>query len=110
MSDPNASAAAAAPETEEVPTLDGSKLPDGKILIAGQDIESDSEGGFPAIKGWTVVKLDPETLNLTEVVKDNGESPLQNASVAIEVDGTLWIGSFRADRIAYKDLNGDRSF
>jgi oligopeptide transport system permease protein len=30
MSDPNASAAAAAPETEEVPTQDGSRLPDGK--------------------------------------------------------------------------------
>ena len=50
------------------------------------------------------IVIDPETMEISEVVKDDGESPLQNASVAIDVDGTLWIGSFRADRVAYKPL------
>ncbi len=79
--------------------------PDGKILVAGQIPAADSEGGFAIFKGWAVFKIDPETLELTEVVKDHGESPMQNASVAIDVDGTLWIGSFRADRVAYRHSN-----
>ena len=76
--------------------------PDGKILVAGQTRDSDAPGGGFAFKGWTLVKLDPETMEVTEVLRDRGESPLQNASVAIDVDGTLWIGLFRADRIACK--------
>jgi hypothetical protein len=69
--------------------------PDGKILVAGQN------EGF---KGWTVVKLDPSTMKVTELAKDAGQSPLQNASVAIEVDGTLWLGPFRGDRVAYRPI------
>jgi DNA-binding beta-propeller fold protein YncE len=67
--------------------------PDGKILVTGQN------AGF---KGWTVAKLDPETMKITEILKDNGTSPLQNASVAIEVDGVLWIGPFSGNRVAYR--------
>jgi sugar lactone lactonase YvrE len=78
--------------------------PDGTILVAGQNSGTKTTGGVPAFKGWTVVKLDPETLKLTEVAKDDGQSPLQNASVAIDVDGTLWIGTFRGDRVAYKPI------
>jgi len=76
--------------------------PDGKILVAGQTRDSNAAGGMFAFKGWIVAKLDPETMAVREVMKDRGESPMQNASVAIDVDGTLWIGSFRADRVAYK--------
>jgi len=79
--------------------------PDGTIFAAGQVPVSGGTNGFPTFKGWAVVKLDPETMKLTEVARDNGESPLQNASVAIDVAGTLWIGSFRSDRIAYKHLD-----
>lgn len=43
-------------------------------------------------------------MNLTEIARDRGESPLQNASVAIDVSGTQWIGSFRSDRVAYGEL------
>jgi hypothetical protein len=78
---------------------------DGKILVAGQSPASDAAGTFTAFKGWAVVELDPETLELMEVVRDQGESPLQNASVAINVDGTLWIGSFQSDRVAYKRID-----
>jgi sugar lactone lactonase YvrE len=75
--------------------------PDGKILVAGQIRDTNAAGGMFGFKGWIVAKLDPQTMEIREVFKDQGESPLQNASVAIDVDGTLWIGSFRADRVAY---------
>jgi hypothetical protein len=77
---------------------------DGKLLVAGQNITPGKAGGMPEFKGWTVSKLDPETMKVTEILKDGGESPLQNASVAIDVDGTLWIGAFSGNRIGYKPL------
>jgi hypothetical protein len=43
-------------------------------------------------------------VKVTEILKDRGESPLQNASVAIDVDGTLWIGPFSGNRVAYRPL------
>jgi len=76
--------------------------PDGNILVAGQNPSPDSKSGVPGFKGWTVIKLDPETLKITPVAKDDGRSPLQNVSVAIDVDGTLWIGPFSGNRIAYR--------
>ena len=76
--------------------------PDGKILVAGQNGSLDSKSGAPGFKGWTVIKLDPETLKVSEVAKDAGQSPLQNVSVAIEVDGTLWLGPFSGNRVAYR--------
>jgi hypothetical protein len=76
--------------------------PDGKLLAAGQNTIPGPAGRFPAFKGWTVVKIDPETLEITEVAKDDGGLPLQNVSVAIEVDGTLWLGVFSGDRVGYK--------
>jgi hypothetical protein len=78
--------------------------PDGKLLVAGQNIIRNPSGGFPSFKGWTVVKMDPETLEFTEIAKDDGSSPLQNVSSAIEVEGTLWLGVFMGDRVGYKPV------
>jgi DNA-binding beta-propeller fold protein YncE len=78
--------------------------PDGTLLVAGQNTTAATKGGIPGFKGWTVAKLDPKTMKLIEIVKDEGESPLQNASVAIDVDGTLWIGVYRGDCIGYKPM------
>jgi hypothetical protein len=75
---------------------------DGKLLVAGQNATQISPGSFPSFKGWTVVKLDPDTLKFTEVLKDDGGNPMQNMSVALEVDGTLWFGAFSGNRVAYK--------
>jgi hypothetical protein len=51
------------------------------------------------------VNLDPETMKFAEVEKDNGGSPIKNASTAIEVDGILWLGQFSGGRIGYKPGN-----
>jgi hypothetical protein len=76
--------------------------PDDKLLIAGQNSTPSPSGGIPRFKGWTVVKLDPETLKFAEILKDDGGSPIQNVSVAVEVDSTLWLGQFMGNRVAYK--------
>lgn len=78
--------------------------PDGKLLVAGQNITPNPSGGFPRFRGWTVVKMDPETLKSVEIAKDDGSSPLQNVSAAIEVDGMLWLGIFMGNRVGYRPI------
>ena len=78
--------------------------PDGTILVAGQNQGPGGKGGFPSFKGWTVGKMDPVTMQIKEIAKDSGPLPMQNASVAVEVDGMLWIGPYLGDRIAYKPV------
>jgi hypothetical protein len=78
--------------------------PDGRLLVAGQNRTASPKGGFAGFKGWTVIKLDPKTMQVTGIAKDAGDLPLQNVSVAIEVDGALWIGPFRGDRVAFKRM------
>jgi hypothetical protein len=74
----------------------------GTLLAAGQNRAPNSTGGFAAFKGWTIVELDPQTMRVSEIAKDAGGLPLQNVSVALNLDGNLWIGAFRGDRVAYK--------
>jgi DNA-binding beta-propeller fold protein YncE len=78
--------------------------PNGKILVTGQNIQTNSAGNTTGFKGWTIASLDPETMKVTEILKDSGESPMQNASVAIDVEGMLWVGPFSGNRVAYKAL------
>jgi hypothetical protein len=77
---------------------------DGKILVAGQNIQTNAAGNVTGFKGWTVAKLDPESMKVTEILRDGGESPMQNVSVAIDVEGTLWMGPFSGNRLASKPL------
>jgi hypothetical protein len=76
--------------------------PDGKLLVAGQNTVPGSQGGFPRFKGWTVGKFDTQTLKFTEIAKDDGGSPMQNVSVALQADQMLWLGQFSGNRIGYK--------
>ena len=50
--------------------------------------------------GWKAVKIDPQTLAVREVVAQK-DTPEFNAGTAVaEVGNTLWVGSFRGNRIA----------
>jgi sugar lactone lactonase YvrE len=67
---------------------------DGSILAAGQ-------GGAPGgPQASIVVKINPDTLAVREVVRLPNEQAFGNGTVAVEVGKDLWIGSFRGDRIA----------
>jgi hypothetical protein len=62
---------------------------DGSILAAGQ-----GEGGT------VVVKVDPRTLAVKNVLKRPAGNGFGAGTVAVEVGGSYWIGSFAGDRIA----------
>jgi hypothetical protein len=62
---------------------------DGSILAAGQ-----------GAGGTVVVKVDPKTLAVTEVLKRPAANGFNAGTVAVEIGSDLWIGSFAGDRIA----------
>ena len=73
--------------------------PDGTILAAGQIVAVD--GSLAANNGWGVARIDPETMAATPVTTQPGRPEFSNATVALQVGKTLWLGTFRGDRIVY---------
>ena len=63
--------------------------PDGSILAAGQGQQTTN-----------VVRVDPETLKITELINQPNTESFASGTVAIPIDNDLWVGSFRGDRIA----------
>jgi hypothetical protein len=76
--------------------------PDGTILVAGQVIAA-GETLAPS-HAWGVARLNPKTMAVTQVLMQKGRQEFSNATVALQIGQTLWIGTFRGDRIAYVSL------
>jgi hypothetical protein len=87
----------AKPDKQEVPLgfrVDNIRWSrDGSILATGQG------GEAPNFK-TQVVKIDPKTLKVTEVVNRPPIGPFSAGTVAVEIGSDYWVGSFRGDRIA----------
>jgi hypothetical protein len=66
---------------------------DGSILAAGQDFST-------PMRASVVVKIDPGTLAVREIVRRPNDDAFGDGTVAVEVGKELWVGSFRGDRIA----------
>ena len=66
---------------------------DGSILAAGQ-------GGVAPMQTSNIVKINPTTLKVQEIIKQPNTPEFGSGTVAVEVGKELWVGSFRGDRIA----------
>ena len=66
---------------------------DGSILAAGQ-------GGTGTDQASIVVKINPATLAVREVLRHPNTPAFGAGTVAVEVGKELWVGSFRGDRLA----------
>ena len=67
--------------------------PDGSLLVAGQ-------GGSGQTQTTRIVKINPETLRVTDVETRPNTLEFSGGTVAIQVGRELWIGSYRGDRLA----------
>jgi hypothetical protein len=74
--------------------------PGGKIFVTGQFIPDAHVLDKPL--GWATVLLDPQTLKTTPVVKEPGYPEFGGATSTVQVGSTLWFGTFRGDRVAYR--------
>ncbi len=66
---------------------------DGSILAAGQ-------GGAPGAQATIVVKIDPGSLAVREVLRRPNIPGFAAGTVAVEIGRDYWVGSFRGDRLA----------
>jgi sugar lactone lactonase YvrE len=56
---------------------------------------------------WKAVKIDPDTLAVREVVTEPDTPAFGAGTAVVEVDDTLWVGSYRGNRIAIFPAAGD---
>jgi sugar lactone lactonase YvrE len=73
--------------------------PDGSILVGGQYMIAGKTDGP---NDWGVARLDPKTMAVTQILKEPGTKTFDNATGAVQIGDTLWFGTFRGDRIAYR--------
>ena len=84
---------------------------DGSLLAAGQgpaeatagrpaSAGAAAAGGGPGAQASIVVKIDPKTLAVREVLRRPNMPAFGAGTVAVEVGKDYWVGSFRGDRLA----------
>lgn len=92
---------------------------DGRLIAAGMTANEPACGGpFRAIagkvdlschRGYEIAAIDPTSLAVTPLASGPPDPDFANVSTALFVGDEVWLGSFRADRIAYRKLSlGDR--
>jgi hypothetical protein len=62
---------------------------DGRLISAGQ-----------VGQDWRVALIDPETLEVEEIYRQDDMPGFGGGTVALEVGDEIWVGSYRGDRIA----------
>jgi len=71
----------------------------GKLLVAGNNTP-DYCGQQNCEPGWSVIEVDPETLEAQRIAGLGEDSALHDASSALLVDGEIWVGTYSGDRLA----------
>lgn len=95
------------PVTKESVTLD--IVPDnvrwtneGRLITAGGNYVPPEEcSGEDCSTGWSVVEVDPETMEATRVGGFGQDVSIQGVSTALLVGDNYWVGTFNGDRVAY---------
>ena len=84
---------------------------DNRLITAGMLDEEPACGGAPKTeagircpRGYVVVTIDPKTMAVTEIARGPATPSFTGTAIAMRVGNELWLGSFFADRIAYRSL------
>jgi hypothetical protein len=75
--------------------------PDGTIFATGQFVNAQNLNGR---HGWATVRVDPATLKVTPLLKEAGLAQFDDATTTVQAGQTLWFGTFRGDRVAYRSM------
>ena len=84
---------------------------DNRLITAGMLDDEPSCGGAPkdekgirCPRGYVVVTIDPKTMSVTEVARGPATPAFTGTAIAMVSGGELWLGSFNADRLAYRTV------
>jgi hypothetical protein len=98
---------AADPVSKQVVTLDVRPdnlrwTDDGTLYTIGGNFVPPSQCATPpCATGWSVIEIDPDTLEAKRVTGVDQTAALQGASTGLAVGDEIWIGTFRGDRVGY---------
>ncbi len=87
---------------------------DGKLVLAGMQYDEPACGGIRKIingkademrchRGYTVAQLDPHSMEFSLVAYAGPDPDFNGVSAAAVVAGDLWLASYQADRIAWRE-------
>jgi hypothetical protein len=84
---------------------------DNRLITAGMIDDEPSCGGAPrdekgimCARGYVVVTIDPKTMAVTEVARGPATPAFTGTAIAMISGNEVWLGSFNADRLAYRAL------
>jgi hypothetical protein len=84
---------------------------DNRLITAGMIDDEPACGGRPKDEkgircpmGYAVATIDPKTMAATEIARGPRTPSFTGTAMAAVVGGELWLGSFFADRLAYRRL------
>jgi hypothetical protein len=84
---------------------------DGRLITAGLIDDEPACGGRPKDEqgircpmGYAVATIDPKTMTATEIARGPRTPSFTGTAMAAVVGNELWLGSFLADRLAYRSL------
>jgi hypothetical protein len=84
---------------------------DNRLITAGMLDDEPACGGAPkdekgirCPRGYVVVTIDPQTMAVTELARGPATPSFTGTAIAVRVGDDLWLGSFNADRLAWRSL------
>jgi hypothetical protein len=63
-----------------------------------------TEAGIRCARGYIVATIDPKSMAVTEIARGPATPAYTGTAIAMLVGNELWLGSFNADRLAYRLL------
>jgi sugar lactone lactonase YvrE len=82
-----------------------------RLITAGMIDDEPSCGGAPrdekgilCPRGYVVVTIDPKTMAVREVARGPATPAFTGTAIAMITGNEVWLGSFNADRLAYRAL------
>ncbi len=63
-----------------------------------------TEAGIRCSRGYVAATIDPRTMAVTEIARGPANPSFTGTAMAVRVGDELWLGSFNADRLAYRSL------
>src|SRR5688572_21888373 len=90
---------------------DNVRMSDNRLITAGLVDDEPACGGRPKDEkgircpmGYAVAAIDPKTMTATEIARGPRTPSFTGTAMAALVNNELWLGSFFADRLAYRSL------
>src|SRR4029434_3715258 len=84
---------------------------DNRLITAGMLDDEPACGGPPKTeagircsRGYIAATIDPKTMAVTELARGPATPSFTGTAIAMRVSDELWLGSFNADRLAYRLL------